>query len=95
MIQEKIERIEIENIEEHSYKIIINYNNNNERNLIIRNTNNNIKFIIPSKLRRIKFIFYMNGVKVEKDSIVLNPEEIIDYFQRYNIKNPCYYIDTN
>ena len=96
MIQKKIKKKEVENIEKKNYKIIviIDFDKNNERKLLIKNGNNFTIFSISNKLRKIKFTFYVNDVKVEKDRIVLNPKEILDYIHRYNFKTPCYYKDT-
>lgn len=95
MIKDNIQKKEVENLELTNYKIIIIFDiNKNQKKLILKSSNNTMTFPIPNELRKINFKFYKNNEKDEKNCLILQPEEIIDYINKFNIVNPFYYKDN-
>ena len=94
MNDNKIDVKEIENLTNNKYKITIKIEEENTI-LIIENETYLGTFNIMDLYRTIKFIYYNEGNKNEKNNVILNPEEILYYINKYKIKNPVYILNNN
>ena len=94
MNNKEIKAKEIDNITNNEYKITIKIEKGKKK-LIIENQIDLGTFNIRDNYRTINFIYYIEGAKNEKNNIILNPEEILYYINKYKIKNPVYIRKNN